>query len=159
MKTPRARRPQTGFTLVEVLVVITVVAILTLASVQFGTQWSNSSRVTEAQSTLQQAYTVAKATALQNHIGAFRDDVAAVLCLAANEVAVYQGARCEGGAVWTRPLIERVAIAFGTPAAVTSCVALTNAAVPVAAADGQSCATNLEYHVTAGAAHATRHLY
>lgn len=148
-----------GLTLIELMVVVAIMSTLAMVAARFGVQWSNSSKVTQAQAMLQQAYALAKATALQNYRGQVNGGAAAVLCFSNTQLNVYQGPTCSGKAVWTRPWDSGVAITFGTPATAASCIGLTSAAVPVASAGALTCATNLNYSLTAGTVNVSKSLY
>ena len=150
---------QQGLTLVELMVVVAIMSILAMLSAQFGFQWSNSAKVTQTQASLQQAYAIAKSTALQNYRAQAGGSAAAVLCLSSAQLNVFQGGSCSGSAVWTRPVASGVAIQFGSPAATALCIALSNAAIPLSTASAGTCATNLTYSITAGSANASKNLY
>ncbi len=62
----RIRRGQLGFSLVELMVTLSIMAVLLMASVPFMKDWTYSRQIKDAQSKLLSAYGLAKSLALRN---------------------------------------------------------------------------------------------
>jgi Tfp pilus assembly protein FimT len=77
-------KKQTGFTLVEVLIVIGVIMTLLLVGVPLTTAWIDSSQVNQASATLKSAGAQAKAAALRNTQNKTTGTATASLCFNAN---------------------------------------------------------------------------
>lgn len=80
-----------GMTLVEVLIVIALFGILSMAGMAFTSGWVNSNRVLDGENLMRQAFSRAKATALRNQFGITGTEPAAVICIA-NDLLTVRGA-------------------------------------------------------------------
>ncbi|BCL76545.1 hypothetical protein JHS3_22810 [Jeongeupia sp. HS-3] len=80
-----------GFTLIELMITIAILALLLAVGVPFTQRWGQSARVQQVDSTLKQGFAHAKAVALRNPSGATTGN-AAVLRLVDNELLVCEGA-------------------------------------------------------------------
>lgn len=98
-----------GFTLIEVMVVIGLVAFLLTLGVPLAREWVLSAHQREAAGTLSEALGRAKALALRNPQGLTDQTLpAAAMCLTAGKLVVVPAAAqkttCDTKAEWTRPL-------------------------------------------------------
>ena len=106
-------RPQRGFTLIELMIVLLIMAMIVLVAAPFTRAWSSSARLTEGKGIMMQAVGRAIALSQRNPMGVDNNFTAAALCVANNVVTVYQpinsvtSARCNpviGNLVWSRAL-------------------------------------------------------
>lgn len=74
-----------GFTLVEVMVVVTLVAILCVAGSPFTRAWTTNSEIVTAKGVLSQAVSRAKSLAMRNQLGIDTGQSAAAICLDSNK--------------------------------------------------------------------------
>ncbi|AOY00669.1 prepilin-type N-terminal cleavage/methylation domain-containing protein [Jeongeupia sp. USM3] len=90
-----------GFTLIELMITIAILALLLAVGVPFTQRWGQSARVQQVESTLKQGFAHAKAVALRNPTGATTGS-AAVLRLEGDDLVVCEGAvTCTtANAVW-----------------------------------------------------------
>jgi prepilin-type N-terminal cleavage/methylation domain-containing protein len=86
-----------GFTLIELMIVLLIAGLLLLVAAPFTSQWSNSTKITEAMGVINQAVSRAKASALSNPNGIARvkvtggtsvTQVAAAVCFLSGTVQV-----------------------------------------------------------------------
>lgn len=78
------RRDATGFTLIELMVTITILVLLLLAALPLVNDWVYSAQTREARSKLVQSYSAAKALALRNPSKAAMSGVASGLRVVTN---------------------------------------------------------------------------
>lgn len=81
----------TGLSLIELMVVVTIIGILALTVAPLTTAWVDEVRVAEAKSLLGQAHAEAKAIALRNPLDARDNNVAAGLKLESGILLVCRG--------------------------------------------------------------------
>ena len=138
----------------EVMVAVLILMALSVMGAQLGVFWSNSAKVTQSQASLQEAYSVAKSTALQNYQAQVIGSTAATLCLSGTQLSVYQGSGCSGTSIWMRQLSQGVSISLGGDPALRSgqCIALGSAGYALPSAGSQACTTTLTYSISAGSA-------
>lgn len=142
-----------GFTLVEILVVLTLTVVGFLVAAPFTAAWVDSSRVVEARAALQQAYTQARAVALRNGEGAIGDAPAAVMCMASGTLFVHQGvpAGCGTAPLWRQAVPGGAATAMTLGGQAVGCVAFANTGRMVAfSLSGANCATDPAFLVSRG---------
>lgn len=120
-----------GFTIVELLIVITLMCIFVMATTQLTGKWVEQTRLTEAQGLIERAIGQTKALAIRNPKGVF-DGAAAALCVNDKTIeikSIVDGAvNCgtAGEQIWSAKLPKDVSInKFDTTTAVT-CIALFN---------------------------------
>ena len=78
-----------GFTLVEVMVAVSLIAILAAVGAPLTAQWTTSAEQTSAKGVMAQAVGRAKALAMRNQFGINEDKSAAAICLSnTNQVQV-----------------------------------------------------------------------
>lgn len=78
-----------GFSLVELLVVITIIGILAAAASPLSRSWIDSSNVTKLDGLMNQAVGRAKAVALQNQFAVIGSQPSAALCFNQGQTNVY----------------------------------------------------------------------
>ncbi|MEN1941736.1 prepilin-type N-terminal cleavage/methylation domain-containing protein [Luteimonas sp. MJ174] len=112
-----------GFSLVELMVTLAIMAALAMLAMPFGARWMDSDRQLQARGLLTEGVGQARALSLRNPLGLARGAPVACLRLAADsllEVArLDTGEDCAGGAVvWTGQLNPAITLAepgTGTP--------------------------------------------
>jgi type IV fimbrial biogenesis protein FimT len=116
-QTERQRACARGFTLVELMVTMTILALLLAAAVPLTTAWINGARVQDAQSRLLQGYSVGKAIALRNPTQAQVPDPAAGLRLTADGTLL----ACSGDPAASSCAVGKAAVKWQTvlPAGIT----------------------------------------
>ena len=155
-------------TLIEVMIVVLLIGLLSLAASPFTSAWVKSSDVSKTLAALEQAVGSAKATALRNQAGVQGNTTAGALCLndrtlqlvtaVAGEGAVNCNAVPAAAVLWSTQLPESVSIKLG--AADWTCSCFTNKGLlSSAAVNCNSCGTNLTFTVTSGAESETLSLY
>lgn len=159
---------QSGMTLIEVMVVVLLIGLLSLAASPFTSAWVRSSDVSKTLSALEQAVGSAKAAALRNQAGVQGDVAAGALCLSnrnlqlVTAVAGGSALNCSavpaGAVLWSTSIPESVVIKLGT--ANWTCSCFTNKGLlSSTAANCNTCGTNLTFTVTSGAESETLSLY
>ena len=148
------RRMQ-GFTLIELMVGIAIMAVLMASSVSLGAGWVNEARVTDARSQMRLAYSKGRAYAIRN--GNAVTTAAAWICVASGVVYVYEStsalptgpAACGGaGSVWHADLAGGTATTVETAAAANStafaCLGFGNRGIPISASIGATTCTTAQ---------------
>lgn len=127
-----------GFSLIELLVTISILAILLAIGVPLTTTWVQRARVSEATSKLSQAYGLALALAQRNPNGSAQGAAAAGLKLVDQGVLVCAGdpTSCAAGSTavkWKATFPSNAAVAIGASGVKT--LALDNTGIPLATSD------------------------
>lgn len=100
-----------GFTLVELMVVMVIVAILSAAALPFAVGWANGARQMEAKNRFTQALSVARSLALQNPEALEGDEAVSTLKITATQMQVLN---TEAEAVvWRADIPRGVSVAAG----------------------------------------------
>tara|TARA_Y100001001_G_scaffold164725_1_gene198339 strand:+ start:4791 stop:5273 length:483 start_codon:yes stop_codon:yes gene_type:complete len=148
---------QAGFTLVELMIILTIMAIVAVVSVPLTSGWVDSAERLEAQGALTEAFGHARGAAIRNAMGAAGQDAVARVCLANGALRVLRGtstaaADCATGAgvtVWQKNIDADVQITQDGTAYQCSC--FDNRGLLTAAACG-SCGTSFTFTLATGTA-------
>ncbi|RQO58646.1 hypothetical protein DBR47_13225 [Paucibacter sp. KBW04] len=135
----RARREQTGVTLIELMVCILITLLLAAAATPFALAWSHQSSVRQTQAQLQQGLSQLKAIALRNPMAARTPNASATLVTRAGQLCLHAGEpaalTCEG-ALWQSLIPAAVTVAREP----NNCVALDSNGLPIdVQIDAQTC--------------------
>ncbi|TVZ38414.1 prepilin-type N-terminal cleavage/methylation domain-containing protein [Alteromonadaceae bacterium 2753L.S.0a.02] len=120
---------QQGLSLIELMIVIAIFSLVSLASVSFTSAWVDGNRVLEGESLVFQAFSRAKATALRNEFASTGDQAAAAMCFSNNTLSVHAAsdgaaATCAGSPSWSVNLHQRLELQAN--GAALSCACLSN---------------------------------
>jgi len=108
-----------GFTLVELMVVMSIVAVLMLVTVPYGGTWIRSAKLSVAKGELTQAHGFAKGAAFRNQWGAINNDPVVAMCVAdTNSLTVLEKTETDepdcststGNVIWTAQLDTAVSV-------------------------------------------------
>ncbi len=155
----RSRRLR-GYSLIELMVTIVVLMLVLAAAVSLGQGWIQGNKVAKGQGLVQQAYSVAKAFALQNVEGQIGTSAtAAVVCLNSGVLNVYLGADCDGTPVWSGTLPDNTSLTVGTPAVAPACFGFSNQGLRTSSAGTATCSLATTYTVTSGSSNVSRQFF
>ncbi len=146
------RRREHGFSLIELLVGLSIACMLLLVGAPLAGGWIDSNNVRQTNHRLLEGMARAKALAL-NNTGLVSDSTpAAYLLTDGTTICVYGSTApaalsCGNTAVWSAAVTATLKI----NAATTQCVALNNRALAVSATiSGTACTTTLTYNIQRG---------
>lgn len=137
-----------GFTVVELLVVVTLICIFVMATTQLTGKWVEQTRLTEAQGMLERAIGQTKALAIRNPGGVFNANAAtAALCINADTIEIKSAAAgavdCStaGTQVWSAKLPKDVTVKKDANTTV-SCLALFDRKANYSPSPNNDCANS-----------------
>lgn len=139
-----------GFSVIELMVTVTVMMLLAVASAPFASSWGHQANVRHSQSILTQGMAQLKAAALRNNVGAASGTASAVMLSYAGHVCVQLGAPAtmDCSNAWWRAVPPATITLNG---ASSQCVALDSTGMPVAATVGSLvCGTTLAFSISKG---------
>jgi prepilin-type N-terminal cleavage/methylation domain-containing protein len=119
-----------GFSLVEVMVVVTLIGLFATAASQLGGKWMQQTRLTEAKGIVERAISQAKALAIRNPEQIFTDKATAALCVSDQTIKLKSGAAGDvnctdaGAEIWSAKLPQGISIKRTGSSTVATCVAL-----------------------------------
>ena len=151
-----------GFSLIELMVGIAIMAVVMASSVSLGGGWVDESRVTDARSQLRLAYSKARAYALRNSNAV--TTASTWMCLNSGVVYVYQSTTAkptgpttcgDAGSVWHADLAggttTKVEMALAANSTAFSCLGFSNRGLPVSSTlTGSACTTAQTLYVKRG---------
>ena len=151
-----------GFSLIELMVGIAIMAVVMASSVSLGGGWVDESRVTDARSQLRLAYSKARAYALRNSNAV--TTASAWMCLNNGVVYVYESTTAkptgpttcgDAGSVWHADLAggttTKVEMASAANSTAFSCLGFSNRGLPVSSTlTGSACTTAQTLYVKRG---------
>ena len=151
-----------GFSLIELMVGIAIMAVVMASSVSLGGGWVDESRVTDARSQLRLAYSKARAYALRNSNAV--TTASTWMCLNNGVVYVYESTAAEptgpttcgdAGSVWHADLAggttTKVEMASAANSTAFSCLGFSNRGLPVSSTlTGSACTTAQTLYVKRG---------
>jgi prepilin-type N-terminal cleavage/methylation domain-containing protein len=142
---------QSGFGLIELMVVIAITVAITMTALPLTSRWTNTSLLMETNGVVQQAYTRTKAAAIANPDAVLANDVSAWLCLKNNTVFLHAApqTKCGISPRWMSRLKDGIQIASGSSMSNESdgyfCIALDKIGLPAnATRDGVICSLETE---------------
>lgn len=165
---------QRGFSLVELLVVVALLAFLVMLAVPFTSSWGASAKLLDTENQLHQGVGRAKALALRNYAGMTSNQAAAKLCLKNNtsdntlELNLYQAkttppdvpnkpAKCYSAdqeLVWQANLPNQVNIKIksisSNQAVDFACLAIGSRGLQIDLVDSDNCQKGSEYTLSIG---------
>ena len=151
-----------GFSLIELMVGIAIMAVVMASSVSLGGGWVDESRVTDARSQLRLAYSKARAYALRNSNAV--TTASTWMCLNSGVVYVYESTTAkptgpttcgDAGSVWHADLAggttTKVEMASAANSTAFSCLGFSNRGLPVSSTlTGSACTTAQTLYVKRG---------
>ena len=151
-----------GFSLIELMVGIAIMAAVMLSGISLGGGWVDESRVTDARSQMRLAYSKARAYALRNSNAV--TTASTWMCLNSGVVYVYQSTTAkptgpttcgDAGSVWHADLAggttTKVEIASAANSTAFSCLGFSNRGLPVSSTlTGSACTTAQTLYVKRG---------
>lgn len=148
-----------GFTLIEVLIVIAIVALIVLVAVPLSGSWIRDANMLDAEGQLTQAVGRAKAAALRNKMAATGSNPVSAICLTAgNLLTVREGTAANvapscaatpaGDQLWQTQINEHVSVKRDATNALT-CLCFDSKGIVTTAGSCNSCATNASFLLTA----------
>lgn len=152
-----------GFSLIELMVGIAIMAVVMASSVSLGGGWVDESRVTDARSQLRLAYSKARAYALRNSNAV--TTASTWMCLNNGVVYVYESTAAQptgptacgdAGSVWHADLAggttTKVEIAAAANSTAFYCLGLSNRGFPLVGVSlaGTTCTTGQTLYVKRG---------
>lgn len=150
------RSKTNGFTLIEMMITIGLVAFLMTLGVPLARQWVQSAHQRDAAGMLAEALGRAKALALRNP-QAITDQTApaAAVCLIAGKLSVVSAdatkkLACGAGIQWTRPLPSETSVVLTTTNSPFQCVAYNERGVALVMSLGSLACTQAALDVNAG---------
>lgn len=147
-----------GFTLIEVMIVVAIIALVVLVAAPLSGHWVTDANRLEAEGQLNQAVGRAKAAALRNYMGATGNTAVTAICLSNDNVlTVLEGtpgtpavspncSSATGTQLWRAKLHANIGVQAN--AADFSCICFDNRAVPTSSCN--TCTTSMEFSLTAG---------
>ncbi len=140
---------QAGITLIEMMVVLMIIGLLAIAASPFTSAWTDSAKVSETQSVIEQAIGRAKASALRNPVGIASDEPASALCYAdgnlrlVNPTATNKTISCDAAPAvpWVTTVSRHMDIKVGEIA--WSCSCFTNKGLLTKAGACNACSASL----------------
>ncbi|WP_437882452.1 prepilin-type N-terminal cleavage/methylation domain-containing protein [Pseudomonas sp. LRF_L74] len=141
-----------GFSLIELLVTLALLAFLLMLAVPFTSAWSSSAKLRDTENLLLQGAGRAKALAQRNHYGMTGNQVAARLCFDSQELKLqlYQAsssdeASCSGTPIWSAAVPQGATIKDGSTD--FACLAMDSRGLLLAK---DSCSTTTSYTLEVG---------
>lgn len=163
---------QRGFSLIELLVVLALLAFLLMLAVPFASTWGDKTKLQDAAQLLQQGIGRTKALALRNKTGMTNDQAAAKLCLKNNEdndrLELYQAektnniepnkpAKCYSAdqeLVWQANLPNKVSLKIkdikSNKTTPFICIAMNSRSLQIDLTDSDNCQKGSEYILSIG---------
>lgn len=155
-------RKQCGFTLIQVMVTITLMGVISMMASPLSGAIMADARVTETEGALNKAIGKAKALALRNAFGATGDSAAVGVCkTGGNELLVLQSvagvpANCNtmaGEVAWRVQVNAQVTVKVNTPGGYAdfSCICFSNKGlITGGSCSDNSCAMSTVFEVNSG---------
>lgn len=147
---------QRGFSLIELMVTITILAILVTAGSAFTAQWSKQAELDKAVMSFKSAIDIAKSTALRNEYATAQTLPATQLCLDANthELTVRKAtstasASCSTPIIFSAALSPSIEISHTVTTSDFNCFALNSSAQVISEVTG-NCKTHLNISIRNG---------
>ena len=148
-----------GFTLIELVVTLAIMATVLMLAMPLTGSWVDSATVVESKALLQQAYSRTRATALANPGGVAGEGVAAYMCLVDSKIYVQSATLTTCGEInaetnikfdWVGNLKPNVAVDTSQRATFV-CMGMSNLGMPISGAlNGATCTTDKILTVTKG---------
>jgi prepilin-type N-terminal cleavage/methylation domain-containing protein len=147
-----------GFTLIEVMIVVAIIALIALVAAPLSGHWVTDANRLEAEGQLNQAVGRAKASALRNYMGATGNAAVTAICLSPDNVlTVLEGtpgtpptspicSSSTGTQLWRAKLHANITVQ--ADAVDFSCMCFDNRAVPTSSCN--TCTTSTKFSLTAG---------
>jgi prepilin-type N-terminal cleavage/methylation domain-containing protein len=108
---------EAGLSLIELMITITILAILVISGVAFTGQWSRQTELDKASMAFKSAISLAKATAIQNEFAKPISYPASILCfdqnttsLVVHKATATEAASCNSTVVFTYPISQTIEI-------------------------------------------------
>ncbi|KAF1066899.1 MAG: hypothetical protein GAK45_01803 [Pseudomonas citronellolis] len=149
-----------GFTLIELMVTVSLLGMLIMLATPFTTAWTSNARLNVAEGTWREAYGRAKAAALRNRYGQRGEQAPSFLCLNGTTLSVRVAASadspasCSSTTLWSTTLPS--ALSSQHDDAVVSCFAFDNRGSLLS---GSTCASTSDLRLQYGNSSLSLSLY
>lgn len=157
-----------GFTLIEVLIVITIIGVLALVAIPLSGRWVQNADLQETEGHLIEAIGRAKAIAQRNAAGMTSGAAASAVCIstatklltlrASTTAAAASCSTPAGDLVWEAQMDMDVAVTIGTTTTALTCMCFDNKGLLTTTGCG-GCSTGSTFKLTTGPANETISVY
>jgi prepilin-type N-terminal cleavage/methylation domain-containing protein len=144
---------QSGFTLIEILIALAIVATLAFATISLGSSWTSSAESVNTKGVLAQAIGRAKSTAMRNANKIADTSAAVAICLTSGKVEIHEAsgtitsAHCNtsgGTTTWSGKIGTSLSIKSGSNT--LSCLCFSNKGqLNTTASNCSSCASSTRF--------------
>lgn len=154
------KRAVAGFSLIELMTTIALLAILAMIAGPFTSAWSDRAKLHDAEGILNQGIGRAKAAALRNRYGIVDGEPAATLCLSSdNLLSLHEAtdkitpASCDTPTIWQTRVPASVSITLTSDASALACLSFDGRAAFATVDVGSDCASSTALTLATGGEH------